>query len=99
MRSLANSQDDVAIPADGVATNALELVQRKIWLPKALYDGLPWFYLLAGVLSLAATLYISTQFWALPQYFLFSAACLHLGVIIFRRRRVQKTEPEKTEPD
>ena len=94
MRSLANSQDAAATPSVGVATNTLELIQRKIWLPKILYDGLPWFYLLAGVLSLAATLYISTRFWVLPQYFLFSAACLHLGVIIIRRRRVQKTEPD-----
>jgi len=90
MRSLANPQDNVSTPVTSVATKAIELVEYKIWLPKTLYDSLPWFYLSAGLLSLAATLYISTQFWVLPQYFLFSAACLHLSIIIFRRRRTQK---------
>jgi hypothetical protein len=89
MRSLANSQDTVSPPATNVAIKAIELVERKIWLPKTLYDSLPWFYLLAGLLSLAATLYISTRFWVVPQYFLFAAACLNLSIVIFRRRRSQ----------
>ena len=92
MRSLANSQDAESTPAAGVATKTIELIERKIWLPKTLYDSLPWFYLLAGLLSLATTMYISTRFWVVPQYFLFSAACLHLGIVIFRRRRAHKTE-------
>lgn len=92
MRLLAKSQDAVSTPTAGVATKAIGLIERKIWLPKTLYDSLPWFYLLAGLLSMAATLYISTRFWVLPQYFFFSAACLHLGIVIFRRRRTQETE-------
>jgi hypothetical protein len=60
---------------------------RKIWLPKLFYDALPYFYLLAGVLAFLATIYISEWFWVLPHYLLFSAACLHLGILIFRRRR------------
>jgi hypothetical protein len=59
---------------------------RKIWLPKALYDLLPYFYLTAGVAALLATLYISNWLWVLPHYLLFSIACLHLGVVIYRRR-------------
>jgi len=90
MRSLANSQDNVATSATSLSKKASELVERKIWLPKTLYDSVPWFYLSAGLLSLAATLYISSQFWVLPQYFLFSAACLHLSILIFRRRHSGK---------
>ncbi len=60
---------------------------RKIWLPKAIYDALPYFYLLAGVVAFFTTLYISNWLWILPHYLLFSAACIHLGVIIFNRRR------------
>ena len=62
------------------------LMSRRLWLPKLLYDLLPWFYLLSGVLAFLATLYIDDWFWILPHYLLFSAACLHLGVAIFRRR-------------
>ncbi len=62
------------------------LLQKKIWLPKLVYDCLPYFYLTAGFAALFATLYISDWFWIVPHYLLFSAACLHLGFGIRRRR-------------
>ncbi len=64
-----------------------KLVSRKIWLPKLLYDSLPYFYLTAGFAAFFATLYISEWFWVLPHYLLFSAACFHLGFAVYRRRR------------
>lgn len=64
------------------------LLHKKIWLPKFVYDGLPYFYLTAGFAAFFATLYISDWFWILPHYLLFSAACLHLGFAV-RRRRVK----------
>lgn len=70
-----------------VARNTGSLVSRKIWLPKAIYDSLPYFYLIAGVAAFLATLYISNWMWILPHYLLFSAACVHLGVLVLRRRR------------
>lgn len=70
------------------------LLHKKIWLPKFVYDGLPYFYLTAGFAALFATLYISEWFWILPHYLLFSAACLHLGIAV-RRRRVKPKGSEK----
>jgi hypothetical protein len=82
--------------AAGKATNLTErphqsrekprVVTRKIWLPKLLYDALPYFYLASGIAAFFATLYISEWFWVLPHYLLFSAACLHLGILVYRRR-------------
>lgn len=63
------------------------LVVRKIWLPKLLYDALPYFYLASGFAAFFATLYITEWFWVLPHYILFSAACIHLGLLVYRRRR------------
>jgi len=63
------------------------VISRKIWLPKLLYDALPFFYLTAGFMAFLATVYISEWFWVLPHYLLFSIACVHLGIIIYRRRR------------
>ena len=76
---------------DPMDTQAVDLttgkvITRKIWLPKFLYDALPFFYLGSGVLAFLATLYVSAWFWVVPHYLLFSAACLHLGLVIFRRR-------------
>ncbi len=68
------------------------LVSRKIWLPKFLYDALPYFYLASGFAAFFTTLYISEWFWVLPHYILFSAACIHLGLLIYRRRRRAASE-------
>ena len=64
-----------------------DIATTRIWLPKLLYDSLPWFYLFAGLLALVATLYVSEWFWVLPHYLLFSAACLHLAFAVYRKRR------------
>jgi hypothetical protein len=63
------------------------LATRKIWLPKLLYDSLPYFYLVSGIAAFLATINISDWFWVLPHYLLFSAACLHLAFHVYRRRR------------
>lgn len=67
------------------------LITRKIWLPKFLYDALPYFYFFSGAAALLATLYISDWFWVLPHYLMFSVACLHLGVVVYRRRRQNRS--------
>ena len=74
------------------------LVSRRIWLPKLLYDALPYFYLSSGLAAFFATLYISEWFWILPHYVLFSFVCFHLGVIVYRRRHQKIAEdPAATE--
>jgi len=70
-----------------ITRDAGQLMSRRIWLPKALYVALPFFYILAGILALFATLYISDWFWILPHYLLFAAACLHMGILVYRKRR------------
>lgn len=63
------------------------ILNRRVWLPKILYDFLPYFYLTAGFAALFATLYISNWFWVLPHYLLFAAACLHLASAVHNRRQ------------
>lgn len=69
-----------------------KLATKKIWLPRLLYDSLPYFYFIAGMTAFFAALYISEWFWVVPQYILFSAACLHLAFAVYRRRRKVDTE-------
>ena len=82
---LTNSQE--------LAKNKGGLVARKIWLPKLIYDALPYFYLVAGISAFFTTLYISEWFWVLPHYLLFSAGCVHMGILVYRRRN-RKVEPD-----
>ena len=72
--------------------NTGRVISKKIWLPKLIYDALPYFYLASGFIAFLATLYISEWFWVLPHYMLFSAACIHLGLLVYRRRRRSRPE-------
>jgi hypothetical protein len=79
---------EVDLSATQNLTRSLEkLATKKIWLPKLIYDSLPYFYLAAGLAAFFAALYVSEWFWIVPHYILFSAACLHLAFAVFRRRR------------
>jgi Flp pilus assembly protein TadB len=82
-----------------VSPGAGSFVARKVWLPKAIYVSLPYFYLVAGIVAFLATLYISNWLWILPHYLLFSAACLHFGVLVLRRRRRPRERLESADPD
>ena len=73
--------------ARGVPQRSTSLISRKIWLPKLIYLALPWFYIGSAITAFLATLYINQWFWILPHYVLFSVACGHLGIVVFRRRR------------
>jgi len=99
MLSSAETKSGRLTDTQEVARNAGSLVSRKIWLPKALYDTLPYFYLVAGIAAFLATLYISNWLWVLPHYLLFSAACLHLGVLVLRRRKRPRERQAITESD
>ena len=78
-----------------VAHKTGSVASRKIWLPKRLYSVLPYFYLASGVAALFATLYIGQWFWVLPHHLVFTAACLHLGIAVYRKRAKAKREVGK----
>ena len=88
----AQSRPKLLTDTQQIANETGNILARKIWLPKVIYDLLPVFYIVSGIAALLATLYVSDWFWVLPHYLLFSAACLHLGGLIFRRRHKHRTD-------
>lgn len=70
---------------------ASRTAQRRIWLPKALYELIPWFYLLAGAAALLATLFVDGWLWVIPFYLIFSVICLHLAAAIFNMRHQHRS--------
>lgn len=92
MLSPVASKPDALTDTQEVTRDAGRLFSKKIWLPRLMYDALPYFYLVAGFVAFLTTLYISEWFWVLPHYLLFSAACIHLGILIYRRRRRRYSE-------
>lgn len=94
MISTAARKSSALSDTQQLARDTGKIVAKKIWLPKLLYDALPYFYLTSGFAAFFATLYISEWFWVLPHYLLFSAACIHLGIVVYRRRRNRRQASE-----
>ena len=58
----------------------------RLWLTKPIYESLPYFYLLAGLGCLIASVYL--DYWLWPVICLFAGVCcLIVGLVIFLRRR------------
>ncbi|MDJ0929318.1 MAG: hypothetical protein QNJ73_16895 [Gammaproteobacteria bacterium] len=76
----------------GLLAKLRGLLFRKLWLPKIIYEGLPYVYIGIGIVALASALYAPGWTWILPYLALVGVACLHAGLAIvtlryrFRRR-------------
>ncbi len=57
-----------------------------MWIAKPVYESLPYFYLTAGVLSLAGALYVNHGYWP-GVAFATGLACLTGGVVLLLKRR------------
>jgi hypothetical protein len=57
-----------------------------MWLSKPLYEFVPYFYLIAGVGSLLASLYVNHWRWPLICTFV-GLACLVVGLVVWLKRR------------
>ncbi len=66
---------------------------KKLWLPRAVYSAVPFFYLVCAICALLTTLYIADWFWLVPHYLLISFACVHMAILVFRPRRKRDPEP------
>ncbi len=76
---------------DFAASSALErtsthFINKKVWLPLAVYNALPYFYLVAGIAALIATIHVGSWYWVIPHTVLFAAVCIHIAILILRRR-------------
>ncbi len=98
MLSNTATKSSTATGAQRLITTLRSIAGRKIWLPKLIYDSLPYFYLAAGFAAFFATLYISDWFWVVPHYLLFSGACLHLAVTVSRLRSKRRQPVDDGDP-
>jgi len=91
-------------PLDGrktASTRLKQLLLKKIWIPRGLYEALPVIYICSGLVALAAALFLPGQTWIVPWAIVFGFAVLHLGLGIAAlrhkfRRKIPGPEPEKS---
>lgn len=75
----------------GFAATIINAHTNRMWLPRWLYELLPYFYMSAGAFALWSCLYNRHWSWFVPLVILGACLLLHSGWLIFvmrqRRRR------------
>ena len=57
-----------------------------MWIPKPIYEALPYFYFCVGIVSLAASMYVNHGYWPTVCFGL-GLFCLVAGLVVFLKRR------------
>ena len=57
-----------------------------MWVSKPIYESLPYFYLLSGAASLAASMYLNHWYWP-TICFIVGLGCLVAGLVVLLKRR------------
>ena len=62
------------------------LLLRKLWLPRIIYQTLPFLYLLLGLAALASATHMQAWTWILPYAVLLGLVCLHVSLALITLR-------------
>jgi hypothetical protein len=57
-----------------------------MWIAKPIYEALPYFYLVVGVMTLAASMYVNHWYWPTIS-FVTGVFCLVAGLAVLLKRR------------
>ena len=57
-----------------------------MWVSKPIYEGLPYFYLFVGAVSLGASMYVNHWYWP-TICFVLGMCCLVGGLVVLLKRR------------
>ncbi len=63
-----------------------DIAERRVWLPRAIYESLPFVYILVGCSALLSTVFNRHWSWLVPHVFLLGCFLVHLGLMVRRRR-------------
>jgi len=78
-----------------------QLLLKRIWLPRGLYEALPGIYIVCGIVALLAALFLPERAWIIPWAIVFAFAAIHLGLGIaaLRHRLRRPKSARKLVPD
>lgn len=66
-----------------------------MWVSKPIYESLPYFYLLVGAISLAASLYLNHWHWP-TICFTVGLICLVAGLVVLLKRRDHRDHAKRS---
>ncbi len=65
-----------------------------MWVSKPIYESVPYFYLVVGGISLAASMYLNHWYWP-TICFVVGLLCLVAGLVIWLKRRDHRDQDRR----
>ncbi len=66
-----------------------------MWIAKPVYESLPYFYLVVGVVALAAAMYVNHGYWP-TVCFALGLVCLVGGLVVLLKRRDARLDSRRS---
>lgn len=66
-----------------------------MWVAKPIYECLPYFYLAAGAIALAASMYVNHWYWPTISFVL-GVFCLVAGIVVLLKRRDARLDARRS---
>ncbi len=73
-------------PRGDTISRIRKILLRRLWLPKFIYELMPYVYIACGIAALASALFTPDWTWILPWAVLVGLTCLHAGLAIVALR-------------
>lgn len=84
----------------GIGKRIREFLLQKLWLPRIVYEAMPFLYIVLGIFALLSAMYTTDWTWILPYAILLGLICLHagLGIVSMRYNHRRRKRPRSTNP-
>jgi len=79
---------------DGIGRRIRNLLLRKLWLPRIVYELLPYLYFVLGLAALVSAVYLPSWAWIFPFVILLGLLSLHGGLAIIALRYKYRRDNE-----
>ncbi len=78
----------------GILARTRGILLRDLWLPRVVYEALPYLYIACGLVALISAIHVPDWTWIVPWAILIALICLHAGLAVatlrYRLRRGRK---------
>ena len=64
------------------ASRIRRILLQRLWLPKFVYEALPYLYIACGIVALGSAIHTRDWTWILPWAVLVGLICLHAGLAL-----------------
>ena len=96
MQAIAAALDYFAVSSENEGPN--EHGDSIMWVSKPIYESLPYFYLLTGIISLSASMYLNHWYW--PSIcFAVGLSSLVGGLVVLLKRRDHRVQERNRSRD